>query len=513
MNFFKKYQNLLLSVLTGLLAVLAFPKADLFFLAWVAFIPLIHVVLKENLKKSLLYGFVSGFVFSALGLYWLVPMLHFNLGSYFQAFLASGLLWIYLALYWAAWATLVNLVKHFSPKKYITPLVVISAPVIWVLLEYVRTYFLTGFPWMLLGYSQYKFLEVIQIAEIAGVYGVSFLLILLNVLFYFWAVKSNGRKFLYAAIAVLAAVCVFGFFRVEKFKFYGEQIFKAAVIQPNVDQYKKWDDNYKNEILAGLKSLSAEAAGLKPDLIVWPEAVLPNMDKQSFDAVKASQISGAMNILSSVYIQPRGMLSNWADAYNAVFILDKNNNIVFVHEKNHLVPFGEFVPFRKYLERYFGVLNNFGDISRGIDAEVFTNGTLYVGSLICSENFFPDIARRFVLNGARVLTNHTNDAWFFDTAAPHQHFIMNIFRAVETRKPVIVSANSGVSGVIESSGRIIQRTPVSKTLVFSEEFLQNQYLSFYARHGDVFVFFCAGIFLAIIIFQGVNVCFKNKKRE
>ncbi|WP_052569605.1 apolipoprotein N-acyltransferase [Endomicrobium proavitum] len=512
MKYINKYKNILLSVLTGLLAVAAFPKIDLFFLAWIAFVPLISVALNSGVKKSFFYGFLSGFIFNAAGLYWLVPMLEFNTGSYVQAFVAAGALWIYLALYWAVWALLVNVAQKHSPKKYFQWIAVLAPPLIWVLLEYARTYFLTGFPWMLLGYSQYKFTEAIQIAEYAGVYGVSFIIVLCNFLFYFWVFKKE-KKYLYAAIAVLAAVCIFGAFKVDKFKYYGDKIFRAVVIQPNIDQYKKWDESYKKEILSDLKKFSQEAASFHADLIVWPETVLPAFDKESLDAVEASQNSGGLNILSAVYLEPRGMLSSWLDAYNVVFVTDKNKAILEMHKKNHLVPFGEFIPFRKQLSKFFGVLNSFGDISRGTDAAVFTDGELAAGALICSENFFPDIAAKLVLNGARVLTNHTNDAWFFDTAAPHQHFIMNVFRAVETRKTVIVCANSGVSAIVEASGKVTKKTPVSKSLIFSEEFLQNGYKSFYTRRGDAFVFFCGLLFLAIIIFEGAHKCLKNKKRE
>jgi apolipoprotein N-acyltransferase len=167
--------------------------------------------------------------------------------------------------------------------------------------------------------------------------------------------------------------------------------------------------------------------------------------------------------------------------------------------KNHLVPFGEYVPFQNFFSKFFGVLNQLGNFVQGGDARVFTNGRIYAGATLCSENFFPDISRRFCLNGAKVLTNHTNDAWFFDTAAPYQHFMMNVFRAVENRKAVIVAANSGVSGIIEASGRISASTKVMKDAMISGEFLQNDYISFYTANGDLFVKACTALLLFMLI--------------
>jgi apolipoprotein N-acyltransferase len=168
------------------------------------------------------------------------------------------------------------------------------------------------------------------------------------------------------------------------------------------------------------------------------------------------------------------------------------------------VPFGEFVPLRNFLAQFIGMLNAFGDFERGTDRQVFSNGKITLGALICSENFFPDIARDFVLNGAKVLTNHTNDAWFFDTAAPYQHFIMNVFRAVETRKAVLISANTGVSGIVEASGRIITMGPVFETGLIHSNFLQNDFITFYTKKGDIFTALAAvlaGIILIIGIFK------------
>ena len=451
--------------------------------------------MRSSFKTSFLCGLLAGFIFNVIGLYWLIPMLQFNTGSYAQAFAAACALWIYLGLYWAGWSFFVSIAKKYFASPWV---ISVFAACFWVLFEYMRTYFLTGFPWMLIGYSQYKFTEMIQLAEFGGVYAVSFLIIICNMFFYFWITNNKGNKYLFAALAVIAASLLFGAYRFDKFKFFGDETFTAAVVQPNVDQYKKWDQNYKDDILFDLEKYAFEVSEMKPDLIVWPETTLPDFlprDKQTYKTAKRiTQTAEGFSIMGAPYADGTGRY------FNAVFSFRPDGQgYTGIHLKNHLVPFGEYVPFQEILSNFFGVLNQLGNFTQGKDARIFTDNKIYAGATLCSENFFPDISRRFCLNGAKVLTNHTNDAWFFDTAAPHQHFIMNVFRAVENRKAMIVSANSGVSGIIEASGRIIISTGVMKEAIINGEFLQNDYLSFYTKNGNLFVKICAVLLLFMLI--------------
>ncbi len=457
----------ILCITTGLLAACAFPKINLFFLAWMAFIPLIFVISRSELKSSLFYGFISGFVFNMVGLYWLVPMLKFNTGSYLQTVIVACSLWMYLALYWGIWSLYLSFSrKTLKDYSHSNALIILFGSCMWVLLEYIKTYFLTGFPWMLIGYSQYKFTEIIQIAEFTGIYGVSFLVIFCNLCFYFWISTQKGNKYLYTAVALIVTVSIFGAARAYKFRFFGDQEFTVSIVQPNVDQNKKWNQFYKDDILSNLKEYAFKIAENKTDLVIWPETVLPGSipeDEQLHESIKYMvKTAGGFNIVGSMYKDKDCGYFNVTLAFN-----ERDSDYKAVHKKNHLVPFGEYVPFRNLFSRFFGVLNQMGNSNKGQDTNVFNNGKIYAGAIICSENFFPDISRNFVLSGAKVLTNHTNDAWFFDTAALHQHFIMNIFRAVENRKAVIVSANSGISGIIEASGVVAAHTVSSESMLLT----------------------------------------------
>jgi apolipoprotein N-acyltransferase len=496
------YKKAILCCAAGLLSVCAFPKFNLFFLMWIAFVPLVFVIMRTNAVSSFLFGFLSGFVFNAIGLYWLVPMLHFNTGSYSQAIIAACSLWIYLALYWGIWSFALQKYISFQKKNKLSNFfVVIFGACLWVLLEYIRTYLFTGFPWMLIGYSQFEFTEIIQIAEFTGVYGVSFLILFCNICFYFFIAGENKKRYLYLALAFIILFTLFGTYKIYKFRLLGDKEYSVSILQPNIDQYKKWEEDYRQDILSNLKKTALEVSKSKADLVLWSETVLPGIvpeDDNLYSFAKELAVSaGGFNIFGSFYNEDN---EDNERIFNVALGFKGADNYNSVHKKNHLVPFGEFIPFRKFLARFFGILNKMGDVDKGSDANVFNSGELFIGVTICSENFFPDIARRFVLNGAKTLTNHTNDAWFFDTAAPYQHFMMNVFRAVENRKFVLVSANTGISGIIESSGIIIDKTEVSKKELLNGTFFQNDFKTFYTKFGDVFVNICSIVLLVLLVF-------------
>lgn len=484
----------LLSILTGILIALSFPKINAFYLAWIAFVPLIYSALRNCVKNSLIYGFFAGFICNGISLYWIFPFIQYNTNSIIQSIVVSVLLWSYLALYFALWSGFLSFTR-----RHLYPLLsILFASCAWVSLEFLRTYFLTGFPWNLLGYTQGSFLQIVQIADIIGTYGVSFAIICINMMLYYW-LYSKGNKSKYLLISILLMVCLiaYGLIRMDKFSSsYGEKL-TVGIVQPNINQYKKWDDNYKSEILTTLKDSAKHFENESVDMIVYPETTLPGFledDTEIQDLIK--------NISKMPYLNLIGAPSTINNKiYNSIFAIN-DKEITNIHNKNHLVIFGEYIPFRKILSRFFGVLNSLGDFSKGSVMQVHRYGKIIVGPTICSENFFPALSRNLVSNGAKILTNHTNDAWFFDTFAPYQHFVMNIFRAVENRKNVIISANSGLSGVIDSGGNTIFKTQVNKNINFTSTAYQNDYITTYSKFGDFFSFVCITftLFILIIIF-------------
>lgn len=478
-----------LSVLSGILLALSFQKFNIFFFAWICFIPLLFCCYKDNsVKSAFINGFTTGFVCNFISLFWLLPFLYYNLNSYIQAFFVSCLLWGYLALYFSLWAGLLNLIQ----KKFVPLIVIFFAPFSWMLLEYIRTYFLTGFPWNLLGYSQTNFLYFIQISDLFSVYGISFIIILINVLLFFF-IKDKKKIFLIATVLIILTVILYGFIKIKYFNISNEQEIVAGIIQPNVDQYKKWDANYKESITEEIKKSAKSFENKNIDIMIYPETVLPGfLEETNFENLITDISSNAkINLIGAP-------CSEEENFYNSIFAFDSKGTVIDKHYKTHLVIFGEFIPFRKILSKFFEIFNSLGDFSKGKEMNVFYYKNIYIGSLICSENFFPELSRKLINNGAKILINHTNDAWFLDSAAPYQHFSMNIFRAIENRKYMIVCANTGISAVIDSTGKILQKTQLNENVNFSCSTYQNSYKTVYDTFGNILL--PIGLIFIIFIF-------------
>ncbi len=480
-----------LSILSGLLIALSFPKINAFYLAWIAFIPLIYCSLRNCVRNSLIYGFISGMICSAFSLYWIFSVLEYNTNSYIQSFAASGILWAYLSLYFSLWSGIIS----FSRRHFHPVLSSLFGACAWVTLEFIRTYFLTGFGWNSLGYSQSSFVHIIQIADITGVYGVSFIIVFINMLLYYWLQDSKNKRYLVLSAALFFAVILYGSVRIGKYNpTYGEKI-SVGVVQPNIDQYKKWNDSYIDYILQTLGNNAEYFKDKNIDLLIYPETALPGYLQNDL------KLQNTVNDISSfsklTLIGSPGFYNELI--YNSIFAVKQDGTILNSHNKNHLVVFGEYIPFRKILAKYFGVLNSLGDFSKGQAMQIFRYNNLAVGATICSENFFPDLSRKLVVNGSKILTNHTNDAWFFDSFAPYQHFVMNIFRAIENRKNLIVSANTGISAVIDSSGNVLTKTKINENLSFISDAYQNEDITIYDRIGDGFSYLCSAFTLFIII--------------
>ena len=474
--------NCLLAILSGILLFLSFPLKNFYFLAFGAVVPLLFIIESKNALTSGLFAFLAGMVGYCGIFYWIYPLLKVNTGSWLQSAVCLGGISAYVSLYLAVWAA----VSAESRKCVSGIMWYVFMGAFWVILEYARTFFLTGFPWALMGYSQWKFVPFIQVAEFTGVYGVSFLLIVANVFLYkFFRMKKVVYAALFLMIPVITAAAGMA---VSKKSYTLADSVTVAVIQGNIEQYKKWDTTYQDEIIKAYSGLVKLAGNDRPQVIIWPETAVPGyipwddyVMRWVSSVVKDSK---AYNIVGSPYFDGQ------RDYYNATFLLSPKGEILAMHRKNHLVPFGEFVPLRKIFEPLFGVLNTLGDFKKARETKPFTAGKFVFGTTICSENFFGNLVRAFVLEGANILVNQTNDAWFLKTSAAEQHFTMNVFRAIENRRPVIVSGNTGISGVIDARGRVQQMTEIFKQTYFLAAVNPGFVRTFYTSYGDIFALIC-----------------------
>ncbi|MFH1368285.1 MAG: apolipoprotein N-acyltransferase [Elusimicrobiota bacterium] len=494
----KKHRSFLLSILSGALYFLSFPDSNLYLLAWISLIPLLIVVQRENPLKSFLFGFLSGFIANAGLFYWIYVVVQTNTLSRLQGLLCLAALCCYLALYFAAWAYLLNKVKtSYSVFRFS-----LFAASLWIFFEFIRTYLFSGFPMGIAGYSQWKFLSLIQVSEFTGVFGISFIIVIVNVVL--WRVWKTRRVLPFLMIvAGLSLTAILGKILLDRNYLMPPPYFRVAIMQGNIDQYKKWDAAYENEITDAYTKLAAESSAEKPDIIIWPETAVPGYlpaDPRLYSWIsQLAQLTGTYHIVGAPYY------NGGQNYYNASFLFGPAGEILNWHKKTHLIPFGEFVPFRKLLEPYFGVLNTLGDFTRGGSPTVFSVKSVLWGPTICSENFFGSITRKSVSRGAEILVNQTNDAWFLKTSAAELHFTMNVFRAIENRRSVVVSGNTGISGIVEPSGRISARAePFIRTFICASVG-PSRTATFYTRWGDVFAYLCILFCLTMILGTIFNI--------
>ncbi|MFO7749587.1 MAG: apolipoprotein N-acyltransferase [Desulfobacteraceae bacterium] len=507
------FMDYLPAVVSGFLLTLAFPKANCAWLAWVAMVPLL-VWSAGSKKKKPVQGrkaFNAGLAFGMAHfltlLYWIVNTVAVYGGLPWVAALSVlVLLCFYLSLFPALFLLLLT---RFPMDSMLMPL---RAAGLWVGLEYLRSSLFTGLPWGLAGYSQSMNTELIQVADVAGVYAVSFILVYSNAAVAgIWCMAAGSHKRWTGAVVkkqlflMVSLVLILG-----SAWGYGKTSIAAVdrtmvrsgtkrvtLVQGNIPQDHKWDKAFKEATVKTYCDLSRKAAATgkeKPDLIVWPETALPfyyGWDKKFSSMVDAciKEVNTAF-IIGSPAFEPRQTGNLF---YNRAFLVNRAGGVTGTYDKIHLVPFGEYVPFGRYLS-FLGKITaqagNFTPGSRAAAPLVFKDAR--VGMLICFEIIFPSLARSAVGSGADFLVTITNDAWFGLTSAPYQHFSMAVFRAVENRRSVVRAANTGISGFIDPAGRVGKTTALGEKQILTGAIATLNQATFYTIAGDLFAFFCMG---------------------
>ena len=477
----------LAATITGVLLVLSIPKIDLSFLAWISLSPLIYIAVKKPPLTSLWAGGLAGLVFNSGCLYWIAPVMYqYGKLSLIVSWLIALVLVLYLSLYYALFTFLLSKFTRTMGAKLL-----FAAPFIWVSLEYAKTFLLTGFPWELLGYSQYRNLPAIQIASFTGVYGVSFLIVLANCLIVWWiAVGLKGRFSLGVTILggmIFAATFLYGYWRLSQ-PFPNQEGVRVACIQGNVSQEKKMDSQYVEEIFQDHFLMTREASLRGNHLVVWSESAVPlSFTRSPIFQQAVRQLVSYNNIhllLGSVDITPASP-SSPERYFNSAFLLTPQGEVVGKYDKIHLVPFGEYVPLRKVFFFAGKLVQEASDFSPGESYSLLNYNGHPIAVAICYEIIFPQLIRNFTSQGAEILATITNDAWFGRSSAPYQHFSMAVFRAVENRRYVVRAANTGISGIIDPYGRILTSSPIFVKTIVEGVVHPLEVRSFYLRYGDL----------------------------
>jgi apolipoprotein N-acyltransferase len=520
----------LAAIASGFLGAACFAPFDQAWLCWIALTPLLAAVwfsganLKRQWLRDLLLGYVAGLAFFWTVFFWL------------RTVTVPGLILVgaYMAIYFALWSWICGLLRPAlrapavanrwtQPAPNESPLsrspwlrstnnlrLAFLLAAVWVALEWLRSLVFSGWGWNSLGSALHAQLAIIQIAEFTGVAGLSFLVAFTNVI-----LLTSARRFLLETqvrpmrphfdltLTMAAIVGVMGFgvhsLRVER----PEKTINVALVQPNIPREQKFGAEFAQSIFDRFTRLSSPALGasVRPDLLVWPESSMPGpvlQDELSHRFVTNFSASARTDLLLGTIDLTE------TEAYNAALLVSESGERVQIYRKVHLVPFGEYVPGRHTIPLLARVVGDQvpDDFAFGKEHTVFhlTNEKAVVAPLICFEDTIGDLARQFVLRGANLLVNVTNDGWFLRSAGSQQHVANAVFRCVETRLPMVRAANTGVTCFVNEFGRVTQILLDEHGSQFTEGVLTGQVsipttpeLTFYVRHGELFAQSCVGL--------------------
>ncbi len=472
---------------------------------WIALVPLFLACHNTPWRRAATMVFCSALAYYISIIYWIIIALH-NFGglSMWIAWPAMALLAAYLALYMTTFAALLVLLQNW-PLVY-------RAPVIWVALDYIKTYLFTGFPWQDLGYSQFQHPILIQFADLIGHNGLTFLIIMTNALLTSLVLsKQRGsfykckRREIIIPLAILTGAILYSlgsYWHWQEIASKSPNI-NIALAQGNIDQAKKWTPGQEEKTINIYQRLSQRHESTQTDIIVWPETALPFFPLHSplFNKVLSHlKINGPVLITGAPHYEgPTGIGKR--QIHNSAFALSATTNGTQIqrYDKEHLVPFGEYVPF----SNLFGglpIVQSMGNFSAGTSQKPIDCKKARCGILICFESIFPDIARRWSAMGANLLINLTNDAWYGRTSAPWQQLSMVTLRAVENRRSLVRAANTGISVFIDPLGRLHHISPIFEEYTSQQRMPLLHQKSFYTEYGYLFAPTC----LFFVILMGLR---------
>jgi len=513
------------AVLSGLLLASCFTPLEWCAVAWFSLVPLILVARYSSPGSAFKWGLVCGVAFWAPALAWLLVLAEKGVPApiaYLVLLLLVGYGSLYIALFamtvsrwFATWGT-----ENWRKNLGYT----VAIPLLWVGIEFLRSHLVSGFPWNTLGVSQAlatnQFsMSVCQLAEFGGGYAVSGLIVLLNAGLAMTIIRlrgvSVGRTYrthpeLTVSLVAVGAGVLCGASILGKFPISEPPNVSIAVVQPNIPQLEKWDDDFAQKIYSTLNDLTRSALCPGLDLIVWPETSVPFpiFWEESVSFMADLLTNGVPILIGSTddRLMDRGIV------YNSSALLEADGQGLpsQIYNKQHLAPLGEYIPFSDVFPKLVAAVAPAGwvGLTGGTNTVVFrlkNRPQLQFAPLICFEDAFPVLAKNAVRAGARLLIDQTNDAWFDVSGGARQHLSHCIFRCIENRVPAVRAANTGVSCFIDRAGRIRPDAILDQckagVLPISAFVPSAQMpLTFYTRYGDaVFAFPCAIFALASFV--------------
>ena len=498
----------LLASLSGVLTALCFPKFDLFFLAWVCLIPLLFSLLKKTPGQAFRIGFTGGFVYYAVLLYWIpyVPAHYGGLSPVLSGLVYLALV-VFMALSWGGFAFVFGQVGVSFPRG-----VLVVAPLIWISWEYIFTYLFTGFPWGLLGYSQVRNLPLLQLASVTGVYGLSFVMVLFQSLFVL-SITARRRPPFFFGLSVVLLLHAAGLVSLKAPLTEGDP-FPVAVIQGNVSSDIYWDRISGEEVERLFDrhlDLSRRAAADGAGLIIWPEFSVPlcfSCSEPLYVYLKETLFDFVRTTGRTLLLGTNETTVEKGDTLylNTALCLHPDLSMTQYH-KMHLVPFGEYTPYKRVFSFIEKVTHAIGAVTPGRSQVLHSYEGKKFGTPICYEIIFPGLVRKFAKKGAHFLVTITNDGWYGKSASPQQHFLIAVFRAVENRRYLLRAATTGISGIVDPHGRVLTRSKLLTETYLGGEIKPIERLSFYTRYGDLLPYIgltLSGLFFILALIKGTN---------
>jgi apolipoprotein N-acyltransferase len=512
----------LLVLLSAGLQILIFPLPNLYMLGWIALAPLLIALLRARAPDTLqlrqgikllpakpwqafLLAYLCGILWYGGTCYWIYNTMRQYGGLNTAA--AAGVLvlfCLYLALYHGAFGLIISLLAGDSP---FSRRALVLAPVVWVAVEFARTR-ITGFPWDLLGITQVDNIPLARITTVTGVYGLSFEIMLVNAVFAAAFLVSRQKRKPLLLAAVVAVLVLQSARWVKPPASVADR--SALLVQANVPilEGEDWTKEYFEDTLHDLTTLSLQpvsGSAMPPDLIVWPESPAPfySNDPVFRDAVsniarqsKAWMIAGNIGMRNASQTPERA-----SEVYNSASLVSPAGEWVQRYDKIHLVPFGEYVPFRRVFGFAGGLTKEVGDFSRGTSRSPLYAGNTRIGVFICYESIFPDEVRQFAAQGAQVFVNISNDGWYGDSGAYAQHLKQSRMRAVENARWLLLDTNTGVTASVDPYGRIVASVPRKVRTALRAPYGLSSVTTFYTRHGDWFAWLCAIIVAGALLLR------------
>ncbi len=497
-------QDGFLILLTSIGLIFAFPPFPTGFIATVTLVPFFFYLRGKKAGEAFKGGYIVGLLWGGGTIYWIGWATGWGL---------LGVLLI-LPLYFAFFASVQTwLWKRLGNASLWT------VPFVWTGIELLSSMGILSFPWNLLGYTQTYTPVMIQYASITGVYGVSFWIVLINVLVYFLCTRKKKRfKYFYLSVIFVLILLPwsYGHWTFSNEKENTEEI-KLALVQGNIDPYVKWTPSFIDSNFAVYNRLTWNVSEYHPDLIVWPETATPCYLRYRLpylDYVKSQVDSLGIPLLTGSPDFERSEDNGGIKTYNGALLVYPNSWEIDRYYKMHLVPFSERVPFVDKLTFLY-------DFGRKLDLDIgnFDPGDSVVvfnipfssmakkvcfSVVICYESIYPYLVRRFVQKGAQFLLVITNDGWFGATSGPYQHAQIAVFRAIENRLWVARCANTGISEFIDPYGIIHAKTKLNEESILTYSVFSSAEKTFFLEHGQLFsilLFIANGLILLVAIFK------------